>query len=283
MQFADKKEVKVLGGALVCAGIGYLLYRRFWKEDPQAPAEPQGPKTTFHFERASSKFLSAKERVEVFKKSAVQKFEELAAAAKTDGAELSEATLLLVKSLVLSISEKEFAKIMQTNRKARRQVLDADSAKYELICVDGIREYEVLYADNLREVLAALKVSQDYFDLAVQKHLPNNPDVHLTGRQIYSALVDRLPAFNVPEEPTTELTEKASQYMLATYKRLSPTFRPVAKEYASTVFLSLIQDLLEDEFELEEEDMRKLIKQADSEAARATREELKQELIKLDI
>lgn len=282
-----KKEVLIVGGVLVIAAGGYYAYQWYTHDEkkdggaqghlaPLQGTRPEAPKTTFNFERASTRFLSAKDRVEQFKTKSPLRFEELAAAIAGDAEGLTEQTLIKISQLVLAISEIDFSKIVKTNRKARRQVLNGDNAKFELVCIDGIKEYESLYAENLAEVLASLKITQDKFEQAIGLHAQTNPAVHLTGRRIYDAMLERMPTFVGPEGSTQELIVKMSTYLLDTYKRQA--FKPVTKEYARDVALTMVYDLMENEFKIEEEDFRSLLEVFDTDEAKAKRDELNREL-----
>ena len=204
------------------------------------------------------KLKPAKERVEEFKKLHLQKFVEAKEAAIKEDKErvLAYETLKKLQQLAIEMSEKDFRKITKLCREQRRKCLDHEKPKYEEIFIEFETDFEELFTQNLKTILAESGVSDEKYNSSIEAYVQKDQEVYLNGIQLYDVMIGRLPCINEPVPPTKEYVTEIHAFMLSEYKHTF--YKPVSKEYFTDVKEKMVLDKVWEKYGIEEEDLRKL-------------------------
>lgn len=214
--------------------------------------------------KLSHKLPSAKDRVKEFKNIYLERFVEAKkkAFADADKDALSFDSLLLIQQLAIEMAEKDFRKITKLNRESRRKFMENEKAKYEAILIEGEKDFEKIFSQNLLEILKECEVSKEKYDNSMGANLTYDDNVYLEGSGLQQAMVLRLPAINEPTPPSQEYTIEIHKFMLDEYHKIA--YRPMRKEYYTEVKDKLVFDRVHMQYGIEEEDVLKLRRNFDS-------------------
>lgn len=211
-----------------------------------------------HSPSYSSKLKPAKERVHDFKNLNLKRFVEIKEACKKHekDANLDLTTLKNVQLLAIEMSEKDFRKIIKQNREHRRKHIEHDKPKYEEIVIRAEEDFEEVFNQNIKEILADMGVSQDQYDKSIEAHVQHDQEVYLVGTTLYDIMVGRLPAFVDHLNPTKEKVIEICTFMIEQYQKTF--YKPLHKTYFTDVKEKMVLDKIYEKYELEEEGLRKL-------------------------
>lgn len=278
------REVKLATGGVVLLGVGYILYRRYFKESKKEDEKKVGegqlkdeslPKegdASSKPTRTSGKFQPAKTRVDKFIESAKLRYSGVKDLIAKEGELLSLETINSIHNLVFDMSEKDFKKIITTNRDQRRKLAKEDISNYEQIVIEGVVEFSGLVEENLSELISSLGLKREKYDNSVLRLSEENPQLVLTTKMIYETMIGKLPPLGYPDNASGELGVTLTQTMIETQKEIA--YKPSNSEFSDWVIASLVNDDLYEKMDLEEEDLRKLLKEHPTDESKANREAL---------
>ena len=217
---------------------------------------------------------SGKSRVERFKELNLQRFVEIKKLAIHDSNKqiLDYQTLVEIQNLALEITGKDAPQLLKIAREKRRQVMDTDKVQYAKLAEQGIEDLELLFQENLEEVLRDFGVSRDTYENSMNHHSQVDITVRLHGIELYEVIVASLPSVNQPRENTQE-------YFTEIYKDMTKRLRGVdlivpQSKRAAEVKNALMLDSIHSETGLEEEDIKFLRRKFDAPEIRAIDEEI---------
>lgn len=171
---------------------------------------------------------------------------------------LSLDALKKLQEVVMEMSENEFRKNLKLNREQRRAHLAHDKPHYEEIVIDGRKDFEKIFNDNLKVVLQDFGVSQDKYEASVGEHVKDDQEIALFGTQLYDIMVKRMQPINLAEDATAEYAEEVAQHLATEYH--SVLYRPLRKAYFTAVREQMLYDKIHETFGLEEEDLKEMRK-----------------------
>ena len=104
----------------------------------------------------------------------------------------------------------------------------------------------------------------DRYEASVAEYVKEDQNVALFGDQLYDVMLNLMPSYNKPVEPTPEYVAEVHKFMVDQYHRIQ--YRPLRTEHFTDVKERMLYDRLYQKFEIEEEDIRALQKNFDSPA-----------------
>lgn len=210
------------------------------------------------FTRASEKFASAKDRVAKFKDLHFDRFVNAKKLCIRDGEDrpLSQEAISTIHELAMEMSEKDFKNILKVNREQRRTRIEHDKPHYEEIAIDGIKEFENLFTENLNSILAECGVSRDQYDQSIKQLTGVAPTYHIGGYGLYEAMLNRVPSVSLPDSGLEQLFVDVQKFMDEQYHKIM--YRPLSKEHFVDVKRKMLLDKVHEKFGIEEEDIFKL-------------------------
>lgn len=216
----------------------------------------------------------SEDRIKRYKDLHLQKWVDIKKAALHDyrNNTLEYNTLVDIQNLAIELTVKDVPQILKVNRESRRKVMDTNKKEYARIVKQGIDDINMLYTQNLDEILRDFGVSKDTYSAAVDVHARTDQTVRITSADVLEIVVGQLESFNQPRETTHEYF--ANLYR-DTHKRLAGvSLLAVDPELASEIRAHLILDTVQRETGLEEEDIKHYRQKYDSPELRAIDEEI---------
>lgn len=222
----------------------------------------------------SKKIAPPKTRLATFKELHLQRFVEAKQAAfkGADRDIIDYSTLIRIQQLAIEMSENDFRKVVKLNREHRRKCLEHDKAKYEEIVIQGEKDFETIFKENLHEILAECEISRDKYEKSMAEHVKTDDKVYLEGANLYDVMVNRLPAVNEPVKPNQEYVVQIHNFMMDHYQKIF--YKAIHKEFFTDIKEKMLFDMIHEKYGIEEEDLRKLRKEFDTFEVRNLREKL---------
>lgn len=270
--FKDPKDkpkaiaMTVAIGAAICGAVYY-----FWVNGKEVKADikqaAQGVTSVVHrienrasvaYKRAFDKLVPVKDRVQAFKEQNLERFVQAKKRIidERHSKTFSHENLTAINQLALEISENDVRKILKQNREERRKLIEHSKDKYEEVVIEGLKDIEVLFNENLNAILSECECSRDKYEASIVEHVQKDQSVALFGSQLLDQLVARLPAINDPANPSTEFTSEIYGFMAEEYRNIK--YLPLRKEHWVDTKESMVFDRLHEKYGLEEEDLLKL-------------------------
>lgn len=210
------------------------------------------------FNRLSDRLKPATSRVTDFKAINLERFVEVKKQAITQNHQtnaLTSETVDRINELAIEISEQDFRMALKLNREQRRKLIDNDKPQYEELFIDGLKDIEIIFNENLNAILADCEISRATYDASAGK---STTHPKLEGDALFQTLLSKQPALNLTDSPTSELAADVYKHMKEQYERIM--YRPINREYVTEIKRAMALDRVHDKFGLEEEDLAKLRK-----------------------
>ena len=212
--------------------------------------------------RFATKLESIQSRLENYKKTQADKYAKFAADIKefVGGKTISVEGVVKLHTITAHMFEQIFGKLVKLGRDERRAYIVTDKAIYEEVVIQNYLEIQELFKQNLVSVLQDNSLTLEQFEQSVGVATKAGIDLPaFDGKGLYLALLRKVPATaDLPEEESEDLVVKLLNNL--TLKTKTCLFKPADKSHATLVKEKLAIDDLFETFEIEEEDLYKLLR-----------------------